>query len=52
MGRIVGNKPPKTPEQGARIPVHLAFDEIDDVTGRYWANDSIRGKEEGKVQEW
>ncbi|KAK5111627.1 hypothetical protein LTR85_011805 [Meristemomyces frigidus] len=55
MGRLVGSskiRPPKTPEEGARIPVRLAFEDLGGVTGRYWANDSIRGKGEGEVQEW
>lgn len=51
MGGMMG-KPPKTPQDGAKIPVRLAFGDIDGVTGRYWANDSIRSKEEGKVQQW
>ncbi|EME84729.1 uncharacterized protein MYCFIDRAFT_41956, partial [Pseudocercospora fijiensis CIRAD86] len=50
MGVIVGKRPPKTPEQGAMIPVHLAFDDIGDVTGEYFANDSVRSKGLGKVQ--
>jgi len=56
MGRLVGSKriqPPKTPEEGARIPVRLALDELPEgATGLYWANDSIRSKETGSVQEW
>jgi len=52
MGKLVGSKPPKTPEDGATIPLRLAFGEIDGVSGRYWANGSIRGKGEGEVQEW
>ena len=55
MGRLVGSKkvqPPKTPEEGARIPMKLAFGELGGVTGRYWGNDSIRDRSEGKVQEW
>ncbi|KAK5118435.1 hypothetical protein LTR62_002949 [Meristemomyces frigidus] len=55
MGRLVGSKtvqPPKTAEEGARIPVRLAFGDMGGVTGRYWANGSIRGKGEGEVQEW
>lgn len=51
MGNQVG-KPPKTPEQGAKIPVRLAVGDLGGVSGRYWANDSIRGTGEGKVQEW
>ncbi|KAL2174072.1 uncharacterized protein P884DRAFT_302857 [Thermothelomyces heterothallicus CBS 202.75] len=43
--------PPKTPEEGARIPLHLAFGDIGDVTGRYWANDSTADTGVGKVQQ-
>jgi carbonyl reductase 1 len=55
MGDLVSSravKPPKTPEQGAIIPIRLAFGDIGDVSGKYWANDSVRSKEYGKVQEW
>ncbi|KAK5137914.1 hypothetical protein LTR08_006683 [Meristemomyces frigidus] len=55
MGRLVGSRtvdPPKTAEQGAKIPLRLAFGELGGVTGSYWGNDSIREKGEGKVQEW
>ena len=51
MGLLIG-RAPKTVEDGARIPVRLAFGDLKGVSGRYWANDSVRGKEEGKVQEW
>ena len=51
MGRIVG-RPPKTEEEGARIPVRLAVGDLDGVSGEYWANDGVRGKEDGKVQQW
>jgi carbonyl reductase 1 len=55
MGRLVGSgktQPPKTPEEGARIPVRLAFDDLGGVSGKYWANSSVRGKGEGEVQGW
>ena len=55
MGRLVGSRsvqPPKTPEQGAAIPVRLAFEDLGGVTGQYWANSSIRSKGEGEVQDW
>lgn len=55
MGGLVGSKtsrPPKTPEEGARIPVRLALDDLKGVTGKYWANGSVRSKDEGEVQEW
>jgi len=51
MGSMMG-LPPKKPEDGARIPIKLAFDNLGGTTGRYWANDSIRSKETGRVQEW
>lgn len=55
MGDLVSSrkmKPPKTPEQGAIIPFRLAFGDIGSVSGKYWANESVRSKEDGQVQEW
>ncbi|KAK0320863.1 hypothetical protein LTR82_008181 [Friedmanniomyces endolithicus] len=56
MGRLVGSRtvqPPKTPEEGARIPMRLGFGaDLGGVRGAYWANGSVRGKGEGSVQEW
>jgi len=51
MGSMMG-RPPKKTEDGARIPVRLAVGDVEGVSGRYWANDSIRSREEGRVQEW
>jgi carbonyl reductase 1 len=51
MGNQVG-KPPKTPREGATIPVRLALGELNGISGRYWANDSIRSREDGKPQFW
>ncbi|KAK3700550.1 hypothetical protein LTR37_015878 [Vermiconidia calcicola] len=51
MGQLIG-KPPKTVEDGAKIPVRLAMADIGDVSGEYWANGSVRSKEEGEVQQW
>lgn len=51
MGGIMG-RPPKTPADGAKIPVKLAFGDIGGATGRYWSNDGIAEKGDGKVQEW
>lgn len=51
MGLLIG-RPPKTPEDGAKIPVRLALGDIGGATGEYWANASIRSKEEGEVQQW
>ncbi|KAI1119477.1 hypothetical protein F5Y14DRAFT_395434 [Nemania sp. NC0429] len=42
-------RPPKTPEQGAEIPLNLAFGDIKNITGRYWANESVSGTGKGKV---
>lgn len=55
MGGIVsrrGTRPPKTPEEGGRIPVRLALDDIGGVTGEHFSNDSVRSRDEGKVQKW
>ena len=51
MGVLIGHAP-KTPEDGAKIPVRLAFGDIGGATGKYWANASVRNKGEGEVQEW
>lgn len=49
-----GKSAPKTIEEGSEIPVRLALDQdVEGVTGEYWANDSVRGRGRGKVQtEW
>ena len=52
MGRQVGNSPPKTPEEGARIPVKLAFDDIGGVSGKYWANPSVSGRGSDEMRDW
>lgn len=39
-------------EEGARVPLRLGFGDIGDTTGRYWANDQIWDKGEGKVRDW
>jgi carbonyl reductase 1 len=39
-------------EEGARVPLKLALEDIDGTTGKYWANDSISGTGSGKVQKW
>ncbi|KAJ5779123.1 hypothetical protein N7457_006843 [Penicillium paradoxum] len=45
-------QPPKSVEEGARIPVRLAIGEIEHISGRYWANDSVASAGYGKVQDW
>ena len=39
-------------EEGARIPLRVGFGDINGLTGKYWANDEIWGKGEGRVQAW
>jgi len=52
MGKMIGGQPPKSPEEGARIPYRLGFKDIGGVSGRYWGNKSISGKGEGQVMTW
>ncbi|EME45759.1 hypothetical protein DOTSEDRAFT_128286 [Dothistroma septosporum NZE10] len=55
MGALVGSartKAPKSADEGASIVNRLAFDDLRNVTGEHWANDSVRSRELGKVQEW
>jgi carbonyl reductase 1 len=51
MGNILG-KPPKTLEQGARIPVRLAIGDIGKESGRYWGNDGVFDTGDGKAIHW
>ena len=39
-------------EEGALIPIRLGFDNIGDISGEFWANDSTNGKGNGKVAMW
>lgn len=53
MGALVGQRaPPKTPDEGAQVPLHLAFGDVGGVSGRYWANASVRSKGLPGVREW
>jgi hypothetical protein len=36
----------------ASIPLRLCFENIDDISHKYWANDSVADKDGGRVQEW
>ncbi|KAL8958383.1 MAG: hypothetical protein Q9193_004545 [Seirophora villosa] len=51
MGNLMG-RPPKSPAEGAKIPIRLGFKDIAGVTGRYWGNPSVRDRGEGEVREW
>jgi hypothetical protein len=37
--------------EGASIPLRLGFENIDDISVKYWANDSVADKDGGRVQE-
>ncbi len=52
MGNLGVGKPPKTPEEGARIPLRLAFGDVKGVTGKFWANEKIFETGDGEVREW
>jgi carbonyl reductase 1 len=55
MGDLVSTrkvKPLKTIEEGARIPMRLAFGDVQGISGRYWANGSVSSTEDGEPQEW
>ncbi|KAF2822919.1 NAD(P)-binding protein [Ophiobolus disseminans] len=67
MGGLVGGKPPKTVEEGARIPVRLAVGELgrggdgdgglgreetERVSGVYFANDGVVETGWGSVRGW
>lgn len=51
MGRYVG-KPPKTVEEGAKVPVRLAVGEVRGRSGEYWAEESVFGRGQGEVRSW
>lgn len=50
MGNQVGS-PPKSLEDGAKIPVRLAVGDVKD-SGKYWSNPSISGTGDGRICEW
>ncbi|QIX01299.1 hypothetical protein AMS68_006816 [Peltaster fructicola] len=50
MGALIG-KPPKTLEEGAVIPMRLAFGDIGDISGQFWCNSSVRSREAGEVRQ-
>jgi carbonyl reductase 1 len=39
-------------EEGARVPLNIALNDIQGTTGKYWANSSISGTGAGQVQKW
>lgn len=66
MGNLIG-RPPKTLEEGARIPVRLAIDDLGDggneygglergngekISGKYFGNDRVMDTGWGRAREW
>ena len=65
MGNQIG-RPPKTLEEGARIPVRLGIgqlghkgnldgglgEETERVSGRYFGNDGVTDRGWGKARDW
>lgn len=51
MGRLGGDGG-KDPMDGAKIPVKLAIGHIGDVSGGYWANESITNTDDGRLMAW
>ncbi|KAJ6017849.1 Short-chain dehydrogenase/reductase SDR [Penicillium sp. IBT 35674x] len=45
-------QPPKFVQEGAGVPLRLAVGDIGQVSGRYWANDSVASTGHGKVSDW
>ena len=39
-------------DEGARVPLRLGFGDIGGMTGRYWANNQIWDKGEGRARGW
>ncbi|KAF8542879.1 hypothetical protein BDD12DRAFT_936297, partial [Trichophaea hybrida] len=52
MRRHVGDKPPKTCEEGAKIPVRLAVSDIGETSGKFWENPSLSDTDYGEVTTW
>lgn len=52
MGNLGFGTPPKTVQEGARVPIKLAFGDVKGVTGKFWANEIITDTGDGKVREW
>ncbi|KAF8849677.1 NAD(P)-binding protein [Acephala macrosclerotiorum] len=52
MGNLGVGRPPKNLEEGARVPVRLAFGELQGTTGKFWANEKITDTGDGEIREW
>ena len=52
MGSIAGSRPPKSPKDGAKIPIRLGFEDISGTTGRYWGNRSVADTGSGQIMDW
>jgi len=51
MGNQIG-KPPKTIEDGAKIPLRCAVGDIQGSTGEFWENKDISSTADGQVSSW
>lgn len=51
MGGLIGSTPAKTLEEGARVPLNLAFGPIKE-TGKYFKNPSVSDTGKGQVSDW
>ena len=51
MGNLLG-RPPKSLEDGAKIPVRLAVGDIADESGKYWGNKDVFGTGDGEIRPW
>ena len=51
-GKLGSSIPTKTEQDGAIIPLRLAVVDIGGLTGKYWANETVFAKGDGRVQNW
>lgn len=52
MGKLGEGDPPKTPADGGRVPIRLAFGDIQGMTGKFWANKDHVVVGDGEVKKW
>lgn len=51
MGNQIG-KPPKSIEDGAKIPLRCAVGDIGNANGVFWENKDISSTDDGQVSVW
>ncbi|PUU83898.1 hypothetical protein B9Z19DRAFT_1071499 [Tuber borchii] len=52
MGASMGGKPPKTIDEGAKIPVRLAINDLGGISGGFWENPSVMDTGVGSISVW